>query len=138
MRLRHLMLLSASLGFIALGGFSSPATSAPVRDEAFVDFARPVLVGDSWVMGPAIVVHDDELKARDEPCTSVYLPNGKGPAKLVTSFYCERVDRPAADRFRIVTRRDNLGMNVLTEFQFRGQPHAHKFAAAAGHSHSGH
>jgi hypothetical protein len=123
---RFLVLLSA-LGIFGLAGAPAPATCDNIRDEALVNFSEPVLVGTEWVMGRAVVVHDDGAKARGEACTFIYTQDETGQLKLVRSYKCERVQRPEADRFKLVTQRDANGNRRLSEVQFRGQAFGHEF-----------
>jgi hypothetical protein len=133
---RFFVLLSA-LGLLNLGGISTPATCDTTRDEAIVNFSEPVLVGTQWVMGRAIVVHDDELKAQGEACTYIYTQDSTGAKKLVAAYKCERVPRPASNQFRLVTQRNQNDWRVLREVQFRGQAYGHEFLRDdAIHNHS--
>lgn len=127
MSARFFVLLSA-LGMFGLAGAPAPATCDNVRDEAIVNFADPVLVGTDWVMGRAVIVHDDDAKARGEACTFIYTQDKtSGQLKLVRSYKCERVKRSASSAFRLVTQRDPNGNRVLSEVQFRGQAYGHEF-----------
>jgi hypothetical protein len=132
---RIFVLLSA-LGMFGLAGAPTPATCDNVRDEAIVNFSEPVLVGTEWVMGRAVVVHDDDAKARGEACTFIYTQDKTGHLKLVRSYKCERVKRPEANSFKLVTQRDPNGNRVLAEVQFRGQAFGHEFLPdTAAHVH---
>jgi hypothetical protein len=135
---RFFVLLSA-LGLLNLGGFTAaPATCATTRDQAIVNFAEPVLVGTQWVMGRAVIVHDDELKAQGEACTFIYTQDSTGAKKLVAAYKCERVPRPTSNEFRLVTQRNQNDWRVLREVQFRGQAYGHEFIKDnAPHLHGG-
>lgn len=127
MRAKYFVLLSA-LGLFGIGAAPAPATCDNVRDEAIVNFAEPVLVGTEWVMGRAVIVHDDAAKARGEACTFIYTQDKtSGQLKLVKAYKCERVQKATSDAFRIVTQRDANSNRVLSEVQFRGQPFSHEF-----------
>jgi hypothetical protein len=126
MRARYLVLLSG-LGLFALGAAPAPATCDNVRDQAIVNFSEPVLVGTQWIMGRAVVVHDDDAKARGEACTFIYTQDKAGHMTLVKSYKCERVSKATSSAFKLVTQRDANNNRVLSEIQFAGQPFSHEF-----------
>lgn len=130
--------LSSALGLLSLGGIPAPATCDTTRDEAIVKFTEPVQVGDEWVMGRAVIVHDDAAKARGEACTFIYKTDKVGRPTLVAGYKCERVARPITNEFRLVTYRSPNNVRVLNEVQFPGQPFAHQFLPkGAEHTHTG-
>ncbi len=135
MRAKYFVLLSA-LGLIGLGAAPAPATCDDVRKEAIVNFSEPVLVGTEWVMGRAIVVHDDAAKARGEACTFIYTQSKTGELKLVKSYKCQQVERTPSSSFKLVTQRDANLNRVLSEIQFSGQSFGHEFLREnASHAH---
>jgi hypothetical protein len=75
-------------------------------------------------------VHDDELKARGEPCSKVYRLDAPKAPELVTSFHCKRVSRPVAEQFTLGLHTTDPSFRILTAYQFRGSDHAHKLLSS--------
>lgn len=128
MSLRHFVIMPALAGVITLAELSAPArgAEAPAREQAVVSFRDPVLVGGRFLMGRVLIVHDEELKARGEPCTLIYRLDGEKPPEQVVAFHCKRVSRAVADEFTLGMRTTDLGFRILTAYQFRGSDHAHQ------------
>jgi hypothetical protein len=128
MRVRHVVMMSALLGVISLAGLSTLArgAEATAREEAVVSFQDPVLVGGRFLMGKVLIVHDEELKARGEPCTVIYQLDGAKRPALVVALHCKRVSRPVAEQFTVGTRMTDPPFRILTAYQFRGSDHAHQ------------
>ncbi len=128
MSLRHFGTMSALLGLITLADHAAPArgTEAPATQKASVSFRDPVLVGDRFLMGRVLFVHDEERKARGEPCTLIYQLDGQKAPEQVAAFHCKRVSRRVADQFTLGMRTTELGYRILTAYQFSGSDHAHQ------------
>jgi len=128
MSLRHFVMMSALVGVVSLADRPAPArgAEAPAREQAIVSFRDPVLVDGRFLMGRVAIVHDEELKARGEPCTLVYRLDGEKPPERVVAFHCKRVSRAVADQFTLGMRTTDLGFRILTSYQFRGSDHAHQ------------
>jgi hypothetical protein len=122
---RRILVFGAAIFVVAL---VSSGSMAPARQLATTYLHEPTLIGATIVQGPVVFVHDDDKKARGEPCTSIYIYEpGKGAAEEITSFHCIRKTRPAAAQFTVRTRPNwevGFGM-VLVEYQFAGETHAH-------------
>lgn len=131
MRSRIIVVTLLVLAFLPLRATTSVAD--PGTKWAIVQLTQPVLIGDSFVMGPVLFEHDDARMARGEPCTVVYrFEKGKGATRPIASFHCKpRWDTTAPDRFSMVTGRTALGDCVLREYQFAGDTEAHGVPTAA-------
>jgi hypothetical protein len=121
------LLIAASTAaalMIAVGAFAAHARAeAKNNDRATVEFTQTVKLLNVVLKGEYLVVHDEALMAKGEACT--YLYDRKG--NLVVSFHCTPVERPKADRFRVVTRRlDPSGLSEIIEIQFAGTTEAHQ------------
>ena len=143
MSLRQYAMMSALVGVVVLANPAPPplgATEALSIEKAVITFRDPVLINGRFLMGRVMFVHDEQLKARGEPCTVVYqLDEPKAPEQ-VASFHCKRVSRPVADQFTLGLRTTDLSFRILTAYQFRGADHAHQLLSSteAAREHAAH
>ena len=86
-----------TVGVVILIGIVSAGTlAARVNNNVGVDkqwtvtnFPDPVLVKDTVVMGPVLIVHDSAKMAKGEACTTFYrFKPGTGPQEELVSFHC--------------------------------------------------
>ncbi len=128
MSLRHFGTMTVLVALSTMGGVATPARGAGAigMEEAVVRFQDPVLVGGRFLMGKVLFVHDEERKARGEPCTLIYRLDGRKAPERVVAFHCKRVNRAVADQFTLGMRTTDLGFRVLTAYQFSGSDHAHQ------------
>ena len=128
MQLRHSVMVLALVGLATLGGLAALTNSAEATatQEAVATIRTPLQVGGRFLMGRYLVVHDEERKARGEPCTSIYDLGRQGSREPVVAFHCKRVRRDVAEAFTIESRATDLGWRVLTAYQFPGSDHAHQ------------
>jgi len=120
------LLIAATLVAAAMMtvGASPRHTTADAKgnDRATIELTETVKLMNVILRGQYLVVHDEALMAKGEACTYLYDKSGK----LVVSFHCTPIERPRADRFRMVTRRLNpSGLSELVEIQFAGTTEAH-------------
>lgn len=121
------LLISASM-LAALGltiAVISAHTRADVRvdERANIEFTQAVKLVNVVLKGEYFIKHDDERMAKGEDCTYVYDTKGK----LIVSFHCTPIERPKAERFRVVTRRiEATGLSEIVEIQFAGSTEAHQ------------
>ncbi len=108
---------------ITIGAFAAHTRAeAKKNDRATVEFTQTVKLLNVVLKGEYLVVHDEAMMAKGEACTYLYDTKGK----LVVSFHCTPIERPKADRFRVVTRRlDPSGLSEIVEIQFAGTTEAH-------------
>lgn len=98
--------------------------AAPVVQRAQVIFKRPVLVEGRMLLGRYIIEHDDARMARGEPCTYIYDTTTR--QRIVVTFYCTHLERPASDEAKVVVRyRGDPTIQELVSFQFAGETAAH-------------
>jgi hypothetical protein len=72
MKARPLVLSLLIAGVMTVGTVASRSQIGYARTAAIVNFVDPVLVTDRVVMGPVLIVHDDEKMALGEACTTFY------------------------------------------------------------------
>ena len=108
---------------ITIGAFAAHTKAeASKNDRATIEFTQTVKLLNVVLKGEYLAVHDEALMAKGEACTYLYDKKGK----LVVSFHCTPIERPKADRFRVVTRRlDPSGLSEVVEIQFAGTTEAH-------------
>jgi hypothetical protein len=122
------LLLIAVLG---IGTYTSRAGEVAGRRQwTIVNFTDPVQVKDQIVMGPVLIVHDDEKMSHGEACTTFYrFEKGRGPKEALVSFHCKPVQRAVAEQttFNLVGTAN--GCKRLTEYQIGGDSEAHAIPA---------
>ena len=128
MRTRIIVGVTLLIALFGVGTYVSRAGEVGGhRQWAAINFVDPVQVQDQIIMGPVLIVHDDEKMGRGEACTTFYrFDPAKGPQEKILSFHCRPVQRTVADRttFSLV---DNPAASCkrLTEYQIAGDSEAH-------------
>ena len=101
--------------------------AATTKHWAILNFADPVFVADTFVLGPVLIVHDDAKMARGEPCTTLYrFAPGKGPGEALASFHCRPVQREIAKETVVTVTSLTEGCRRLVEYQIAGDTEAHR------------
>jgi hypothetical protein len=109
----------------ATAGIASSRDVTP-RQSVIVNISDPVVLRGHVLMGPYLVVHDDDRMARGEPCTSIYkFDRDRGPQALEVEFMCQPTQRKICETTKFSVRHSDAGLNVVTEYQFAGDPEAH-------------
>src|SRR4030095_3749123 len=72
MKARLVVLSLLLAGRMTVGTVASRTQIGYARTAAIVNFVDPVLVTDRIVMGPVLIVHDDEKMALGEACTTFH------------------------------------------------------------------
>jgi hypothetical protein len=105
------------------GAFAAHAKSdSKINERATVQFTETYKLLNVFLKGEYLIVHDEGRMAKGEDCTYLYDRSGK----LVVSFHCTPVQRPKADRFRVVASRLTAdGIAEIKEMQFPGSTEAH-------------
>jgi hypothetical protein len=116
---------------MAYAGDGFRLNTAPNKERAVVEFTQQVKLLGVFLKGNYVVIHDDERMAQGEPCLYVYRLEGGNPGKLIVSFHCEPVARPASDNFTVlISRRTSIyDIPEVQEIQFPGSAKAHKVPA---------
>jgi len=117
------------VGLLGAGTFASGGgvnVSGP-RQWTIVNFMDPVSVLGRNVMGPVMIVHDDQKMARGEACTTFYrFDTSRGPREEIVSFHCTPVQRTvAASTTFTVADNPNITCKRLLEYQIAGDSEAH-------------
>jgi hypothetical protein len=133
------MVSRAVVASVLVVGTLVPATFVMSRDRtpgqqsAIVRFEHPTLVGRQILIGNYVIVHDEGKMTRGEPCTALYLVGT--PMRLldeVVSFRCIPHERKIVPSFvTTVSSNPELGIDMLTEYQFAGDSEGHGVPIAA-------
>jgi hypothetical protein len=127
MKTRIIVGVVVLIGVLGVGTYASRAGDVAGRRQwTIVNFADPVQVKDQIIMGPVLIIHDDEKMSRGEACTTFYrFEPGKGPKEELISFHC-------APRAKAVVAQTTLnivdtpsGCKRLVEYQIGGDAEAH-------------
>jgi len=129
MKARVLVFSLLVVGAMSIGTVASRAQGAAVPlTSAIVNFSDPVRVLDQLVMGPVLIVHDDQKMEQGEACTTFYrFDPARGPQEALISFHCTPVQRAVAatTRMTLSERDDAVGCRRLLEYQIAGESEAH-------------
>ena len=124
--MKRLLIAASTLAalMITIGAFAAHTRADAKKNErATIEFTQTVKLLNVVLKGEYLIVHDEAMMAKGADCTYLYDRSGK----LVVSFHCTPVERPKADRFRVVTRRlDPSGLGEIKEIQFAGSTEAHQ------------
>jgi hypothetical protein len=127
MKARPLALSLFIVGLMSVGTVASRSQSGTPRTSAIVNFTDPVLVVDQLVMGPVLIVHDDDKMALGLACTTFYrFDPARGPQEELLSFHCTPVQRTVTEKTRLtLSERPEPGCKRLLEYQVAGEAEAH-------------
>jgi hypothetical protein len=110
-----------ALLLIGAVGTAIAAGAATTRHWSIVNFRDPVLVSDRFVMGPVLIVHDDEKMARGEACTTFYrFVPGKGPEEALVSFHCRPAEGEIVENTVLTVVSSAAGCKRLVDYQIAG------------------
>ena len=117
----------ALVGLSTVSGVASRGDSAgPARRWAIVNITSPVQLGDQFLMGKYLIVHDDGKMARGEACTSIYrFDPARGPREEVVSFHCVPSQRDACANTTLTILGRGTDVPRLVEYQFAGDAEVH-------------
>lgn len=114
---------------LGIGTFASrgDASVSSAHQWALVNIVDPVSVKGEIVMGPVMIVHDDQKMERGEPCTTFYrFDPARGPREELVSFHCTPVQRAVANTTKLTLQNGVEGAcKRLVEYQFAGDTEAH-------------
>src|SRR5437762_7370421 len=99
MRTRIIVGVTLLVAVLGVGTFAGRAAEVGGhRQWTVVNFPDAVQVKDQILMGPVLIVHDDEKMSRGEACTTFYrFDPSKGPQEKLISFHCLPVQRSTVD-----------------------------------------
>jgi hypothetical protein len=119
-----------AIGLLGVGAHASRGVNvAGARQWTIVNFVNPVSVQGQLVMGPVLIVHDDEKMAKGEACTTFYrFDPSRGPREQLVSFHCTPVQRnvAAVTTFKTVDGINDSSCKRLVEYQIAGDGEAHQ------------
>ena len=115
------------MALFLVGTYASRAGDRAGRQQwTVVNFVNPVQVKDHVVMGPTLIVHDDEKMAHGEACTSFYrFDKEKGRQEEIVSFHCQPEMRTVVEKTTFTYTRGELGCQKLVAYQIAGDAEAH-------------
>ena len=117
------------VGLLGVGTFASRggAEVSGSRQWTLVNFIDPVSVLGNLVMGPVMIVHDEEKMASGEACTTFYrFDPSRGPREEIVSFHCTPIQRAVASSTTLtVAKGHDAGCKKLVEYQIAGDSEAH-------------
>jgi hypothetical protein len=127
MRARIIVGVVLVLALFCVGTFAGRAGDRAGQQQwAVVNFMNPVQVMDRLVMGPVLIIHDDEKMAHGEACTSFYrFDTAKGRQEEIVSFHCKPAAKPIAQQTTFTYTRGELGCEKLVSYQIAGDAEAH-------------
>lgn len=127
MKSRMLIGALVVVGALGVSTFASRGDNVgPARRWAIVNFSSPVQLGDQFLMGQYLFVHDDAKMAKGEACTSIYRFDPRtGPKEQVIAFHCTPVQREVCDKATFKVRDRAQDIPLLTEYQFAGDSEGH-------------
>jgi hypothetical protein len=127
MKSRILVGALAIAGLCTVSGMASSGDAAgPARRWAIVTFTDPVQLGDQFLMGSYLIVHDDAKMAEGKACTSVYkFDPARGPREEVFSFHCTPTKRDVCATTKLTLRDRGTDLPKLVEYQFAGDVEGH-------------
>jgi len=127
MKTRIIVGVIVLIGVLAVGTLASRAGDVAGRRQwTVVNFVDPVQVKDQIVMGPVLIVHDDDKMGRGEACTTFYrFEAGKGPKEALISFHCLPRQKSAVAQTTFSTVDTPNGCKRLVEYQIGGDAEAH-------------
>ena len=96
------------------------------KQWAVTNFADPVLVKGTIVMGPVLIVHDSNKMARGEACTTFYrFKPGVGQGEELVSFHCRPRQGQLVEQTTFTTVPTGTACKRLVEYQIGGDAEAH-------------
>jgi hypothetical protein len=133
MKARFLVLSLLIVGTMSVVAVASRGQGAAgPRTWATINLVDPVWVIDKVMMGPVMIVHDEEKMEQGEACTTFYrFDPARGPQEELISFHCTPVQRTVSDTTRLTLskRGDADGCQRLLEYQIAGETEAHAIPA---------
>ena len=128
--MKRLFVFFFAFAFLMITFSFEPAmtASSAAREQAAVSFPETVKLLNVLLRGDYVIVHDEEMMAKGEPCTYVYRSDSGQPGQLVVAFHCVHVEREKVERFtvRYSPRRGAFDLPELKELQFAGSTAAHQ------------
>jgi hypothetical protein len=127
MRSRFLVGVAVLVGIFGVNALATRGDNAgPARRWTIVNFVSPVQLGDQFLMGQYLFVHDDEEMAKGEACTAVYRFDPKrGPREEIVAFHCNPAPRDVCATATFTVRDRGPEIPVLVEYQFAGDVEGH-------------
>jgi hypothetical protein len=127
MRARIIIGVSVVAVLLGVGVFTVRAgDAAGARQWAIVNFPDAVQVKGELIVGPVLIIHDNDKMARGEACTTFYrFEPGKGPKEELVSFHCrpESAAKVAQTTFELADT--SIGCRRLVSYQIAGDDEVH-------------
>lgn len=134
--MRRLLLIALLVVFgSAVGLIGTRVSAQSTREQAIVEFQDKTTVAGVVLQGKYLLVHDEALAAKGQPCFNVYkYTEGEDQTaaqseKPVVSFHCHSVDRKKATDIVMTVGMGDGGLFLLREIQFAGSEKGHQIVA---------
>lgn len=95
------------------------------KQKGTVQFNHAVILQGVTLKGEYLFVHDNTAMTRGEACTRVYKGTAEIPSKLIVAFHCVPLERTKSAYFSVSTKQIAPGVEVVSEYQFKGDTEAH-------------
>jgi hypothetical protein len=127
MKTRIIVGVVVLIGVLGVGTYTSRAGDVAGRRQwTIVNFVEPVQVKDQIVMGPVLIVHDEEKMSQGEACTTFYrFVAGKGQKEAIVSFHCQPAQKTAVAQTTLTVVDGPGGCKRLVAYQIGGESEAH-------------
>jgi len=128
MRLRITAGIVILMAIICAGTVAARVNNNVGTDKQWTvtNFPNAILVKDTVVMGPVLIVHDSAKMARGEACTTFYrFKPGVGPQEELVSFHCRPREGSTQEETTFTLEAHGPGCKRLVEYQIGGDPEAH-------------
>src|SRR5262249_20946873 len=122
MKRNFLMLMV--IGLLLGGSLVARVTAEqPKNERAFVQLNEAVKCRGVFLPARYPFPHEPGTMSKGAACTWICDASGR----LVTSFHCERVERPKADAFKMIVshRTGSFDISEVREIQFAGSTEGH-------------
>jgi hypothetical protein len=131
MKTRIIVGVVVLIGVLGIGTYTSRAGDVAGRRQwTIVNFVEPVQVKDQIVMGPVLIVHDEEKMSNGEACTTFYrFEPGKGPKQALVSFHCQPSQKTVVEQTTLNIVDGPNGCKRLVSYQIGGDAEAHGIPA---------
>jgi hypothetical protein len=119
------VVLTALVGAVTLAARGNSYVGLD-KQWTVTNFPDPVLVKDTLVMGPVLIIHDSAKMARGEACTTFYrFKPGVGQQEELVSFHCRPRQANLVETTTFTTAPTETGCKRLVEYQIAGDAEAH-------------
>jgi hypothetical protein len=128
MRFRILVGAFLLVGIVATGSLAAKGSTFinASKQWTVTNFQDPVIVSGRVIMGPVLIVHDNDKMKRGEACTTFYrFDPARGGREELVSFHCLPKAAAPVEETKFTTMSTEVGCKKLVEYQIAGDSEAH-------------